>query len=896
MAEDALNPEAVRIAANDDGRWWRWGPYLAERQWGTVREDYSVDGEAWEYFPHDHARSRAYRWGEDGLAGWSDENQRICLSLALWNGVDPFLKERLFGLTNHEGNHGEDVKELYYYLDATPSHSYLRMLYKYPQAAFPYQQLRHESARRGTADTEYELADTGVFHDGRYFDVVVEYAKDGPDDTLMRVTATNRGPDPAPLHLLPQVTLRNTWSWDATTTRPQLSRRSATELVIRHSADGDYQLVCDGAPEVLVTENESNRARLWGQIAAEPTYCKDAFHDWLVGGRTEAVNPAGQGTKAAFAHAVALAPGESAVVRLRLRPQERDLPGAFQDFDALVARRRAEADTFYDSLAGTLGHEERRVQRQAYAGLIWNKQFYHFNVRRWLEGDPAGPPPPAERRQGRDSRWRHLDACEVLSVPDAWEFPWFASWDLAFHAVPLARLDPAFAKRQLDLLTREWYLHPNGQLPAYEWAFGDALPPVHAWAAWRVFEIDRAARGDGGDVAFLERVFHKLLLNFTWWVNREDPDGRNIFQGGFLGLDNIGVFDRDGPLPAGGRIAQADGTSWMAMYSLNLLRIALELSRTDAVYQDIATKFFEHFLAIAEAMTTVGGGDAGLWDPVDEFYYDELHLPDGTQRPLRLRSMVGLIPLCAVEVLDAAHLDAVPDFTARLDWVLAHRPDLAALVSHWNEPGHSDGRLLSLLRGHRMTRLLARMLDESEFLSPHGIRAMSRDHLAHPFELAYQGQVFTVRYEPGESASRMYGGNSNWRGPVWFPVNYLLIESLRRFQGYYGDGFQVECPTGSGLYLTLAEVAAELTARLIGLFLPDATGRRPFQGPAGPLADDPHFRDQLLFHEYFDGDTGRGLGASHQTGWTALVAELLYHTGHSTAETSAPPRTTRRAD
>ena len=875
--------EAERMATNHDGRWWRWGPYLAERQWGTVREDYSPDGEAWEYFPHDHARSRAYRWGEDGLAGWSDEEQRICLSLALWNGADPFLKERLFGLTNHEGNHGEDVKELYYYLDGTPSHSYLRMLYRYPIDAFPYQQLRQENAARGTDQTEFELVDTGIFDDRRYFDVVIEYAKAGPDDTLMRITATNRSTTAARLDLLPQVTLRNRWAWDDGAPRPRITAIAAARCLIAETGYPDYSLEVEGHPTVLFTDNESNRQRLWGVSSTEPVFAKDAFHSWVVDGNTGAVNPAGEGTKVGFHQSALIAPGESQVLRLRLRPQAEAATAAFEEFDALMERRRGEADQFYDDLAGDLTAEQRQVQRAAYAGLIWNKQFYHFNVRRWLDGDPDELPPPAARRRGRDSRWSHLDACEVLSMPDTWEFPWFASWDLAFHAVTLARLDPAFAKRQLDLLTREWYLHPNGQLPAYEWAFGDALPPVHAWAAWRVFEMDRSARGDTGDLAFLERVFHKLLLNFTWWVNREDPDGRNIFQGGFLGLDNIAIVDRDDPLPSGGRIAQADGTSWMAMYALNMLRIALELARHDAVYQDIATKFFEHFLAIAEAMTAVGESESGLWDPVDEFYYDELHLPDGSQVPLRLRSVVGLIPLCAVEVLDAAHLEALPDFAARLAWVLAHRPALAALVSRWNEPGEGERHLLSLLRGHRMKRLLARMLDPAEFLSDHGVRSMSRHHLAQPFRIDLGGRTFTVSYEPGESASRMYGGNSNWRGPVWFPVNFLIIESLQRFHAYYGDAFRIECPSGSGQWTTLRGVADELATRLIGLFLPDATGRRACQGPAPRPVQDPAFHDPLLFHEYFDGDTGRGLGASHQTGWTALVAELLYRVGHPTA-------------
>jgi hypothetical protein len=877
----ARTAEANRIAENDDGRWWRWGPYLSERQWGTVREDYSADGSAWDYFPHDHARSRAYRWGEDGLAGFSDVNQEVCLSLALWNGQDPILKERLFGLTNGEGNHGEDVKELYYYLDATPSHSYLRMLYKYPHAAFPYNAIIEANANRGVADREFELLDTGVFDGQRYFDVEVEYAKAAPDDILMRVTVHNRGPETATCHVMPQVLFRNTWSWDHDAPRPALMRTGPASVTLIHTDHSRQRLHSDGTPTLIFTENESNSERLWGVTAEQPQYVKDAFHAWVIDGNHAAVNPAQEGTKAGFLRELAIPPGESRQLRLRLT--ELDHQEALADFDTALATRRAEADAFYDQMHGTLNADARNVQRQAYAGLIWSKQVFRFDVRRWLAGDPTQPPPPAVRRRGRNSGWQHLDAFEVLSMPDAWEYPWFAAWDLAFHTIPLARLDPAFAKQQLDVLTREWYLHPNGQLPAYEWAFGDVNPPVHAWATWRVFQIDREQRGDAGDLVFLERVFHKLLLNFTWWVNRKDSDGRNIFQGGFLGLDNIGLFDRSAPLPTGGHMHQSDGTSWMAMYSLNLLQISLELALHNPVYQDIATKFFEHFLAIAHAMTDMGGDGVGLWDEEDEFFYDELHLPDGKHVPLKVRSMVGLIPLFAVEVMEHSCLDELPEFARRLNWFLEQRPDLATLVSRWYEPGTGERHLLSLLRGHRMKRLLTRLLDETEFLAPHGVRALSRYHLDHPYSLTINGgATHTVQYEPGESSSRLFGGNSNWRGPIWFPVNYLLIESLLKFHRYYGDDFRIECPTGSGEYTTIRGVAEELTRRLTSLFMPDAAGRRPIFGNDELFQSDPHFRDHLLFHEYFHGDDGHGLGASHQTGWTALVAELLHIT--STAE------------
>jgi hypothetical protein len=881
------NAERQRLAEDRAGEqpWRRWGPYLSERQWGTVREDYSAGGNAWDYLPHDHARSRAYRWGEDGIAGFSDEMQRLCLSLALWNGRDPILKERLFGLTNDEGNHGEDVKELYYYLDATPTHAYLKMLYKYPQAAFPYRQLVEENRRRGADADEFELLDTGVFDDDRYFDVFVEYAKAAPDDILMRVTVHNRGPEAARLWLLPQLVFRNTWSWAANSERPRLSA-SEGAILAEHGVLGTYRLSVDGPATLLFCDNETNVRRLFDQPGATGFY-KDAFHAHLIDGDAAAVNPAQTGTKAAALVEWTVPAGGSEQLRLRLAPQV-GRPGAapspFADFDAIFALRLQEADAFYAALQqGTLDADARLVQRQAFAGMIWSKQFFHYNVRSWLAGDPAQPPPPAQRRKGRNRDWGHVDCAEVISMPDKWEYPWFAAWDLAFHCLPLALVDAEFAKGQLVLLAREWYMHPNGQMPAYEWAFGDVNPPVHAWATFRVFQIDRKQRreadpSDPGDLAFLERVFQKLLLNFTWWVNRKDEQGRNIFQGGFLGLDNIGCFDRSQPLPTGGFINQADGTSWMAMYCLNLLRISIELAQHNPVYEDIATKFLEHFLAIAAAINGVGEGAMGLWDETDQFYFDHLSLPDGRNLPLRIHSIVGLIPLFAVQPIEPAMISQLPEFSARLEWYLKHRPDLASLVSNWEQPGQGNRRLLSLLRGHRMKALLRRMLDETRFLSDHGIRSLSKEHEAEPFRIDIDGQTYEVPYWPAESRSRLFGGNSNWRGPVWMPINFLIIESLQKFHHYYGDDFKVECPTGSGRWLNLNEVADELSRRLGGLFLAGADGKRAVLNYHPKLVGDPHFRDHLLFHEYFHADNGRGIGASHQTGWTGVVAKLLQRT------------------
>jgi hypothetical protein len=874
-----MNTERERMLANVPGHdgWHHWGPYLSERQWGTVREDYSAGGTAWEYFPHDHARSRAYRWGEDGIAGFSDGNQLVCLSLALWNGADPILKERLFGLTNAQGNHGEDVKEHYFYLDATPTHSYLKMLYKYPQLTFPYDDLVAENARRGTELPEYELLDTGVFAEDRYFDVFVEYAQGEPGDVLMKITAWNRGAAPAVLHLLPQLVLRNTWTWEPGSVKPQLRALEDGSIGIEPASMGMSRLYIDGKAQLLFTENETNAPRLWN--IGGPGYFKDGFHERIVGGRTEAVNPARTGTKAGVWLECTIPSGGKEVHRLRLTRRAVEHP--FEDFEDCLTERRDEADHYYADLQRDIASaDERVVQRQAFAGLIWSKQFYYLDNARWLKGDPGQPVPPESHRCGRNAEWRNLNNADIISMPDKWEYPWYASWDLAFHCIPFALIDPVFAKHQLVLLTREWYMRPNGQIPAYEWAFSDVNPPVHAWATWRVYQIDRKHNGGSGDLEFLERVFHKLMLNFTWWVNRKDNLGKSIFQGGFLGLDNIGVFDRSAQLPTGGYINQSDGTSWMAMYSLNLMRIALELAEHNHVYEDIASKFFEHFLDIARAMSSMYASDTGLWDEEDQFYYDVLNLPDDKQVRLRVRSMVGLIPLFAVETLEPELLEKLPGFRKRLEWFLNHRPDLARLVSHWESPGRGQRRLLSLLRGHRMKKLLRRMLDESEFLSDYGVRALSRAHLAHPFVLKVGDVDQSVRYAPGESETRQFGGNSNWRGPIWFPLNFLIVESLQKFHHYYGNDFKVECPTGSGHFLTIDQVATELSHRLSRIFLKDAKGERPVMRHQPQLQTDPYYRDCIPFYEYFHGDTGRGVGASHQSGWTSLIAKLLMPRPH----------------
>ncbi|HKD41794.1 MAG TPA: glucosidase [Myxococcaceae bacterium] len=859
---------------NRSHHWKRWGPYLSERAWGTVREDYSAYGTAWDYFPHDHARSRAYRWNEDGIAGICDRHQRLCFALALWNGRDPILKERLFGLTGQEGNHGEDVKELYYYLDSTPTHSYMRYLYKYPQAEYPYADLVERNRQAGRAGSEYELLDTGVFDEDKYFDVFIDYAKADIEDILVRIEVFNRGADKADLDLLPTLWFRNTWSWGADPRRPILRAEGSTKtrstVRAEHPDEGNFFLHCDGAPELLFTENETNTERLFGVPNRTP-YVKDGIDSYLVHRRAEAVNPDCVGTKCAARYRLSVEPGGSAVVKLRLNRRASAAGGAVGwDFDTLFTARKAEADEFYQTIIPRdVSPDAKNVMRQALGGLLWSKQFYHYVVRDWLSGDPSQPVPPGSRRGGRNSDWKHLHNADVLSMPDKWEYPWYASWDLAFHCIPLAIVDADFAKEQLILLLREWYMHPNGQIPAYEWAFNDVNPPVLAWAAWRVYKIDKKRRGVG-DRKFLARVFHKLMLNFTWWVNRKDAEGRNVFQGGFLGLDNIGVFDRSAPLPSGGHIEQSDGTSWMAMYCLNMLSIALELACEDDGYEDVASKFWEHFVNIAHAMNTLG-----LWDEEEGFYWDVLHLPDARELPLKIRSMVGLIPLFAVESFEAERIARFPAFSRRLDWFIDNRPDITAGVACMRTPGVNGRRLFSIVDPEKLRRVLQWMLDETEFLSPYGIRSVSQKHRSEPYMLQLNDMSYQVSYEPSESGSGLFGGNSNWRGPIWFPVNYLLIESLQKFHHYLGDTFKVELPSGSGHYATLAEVATELSRRLTRIFLRDASGRRPVYGNHPKLQGDPNFSEVVLFYEYFDGDCGSGVGASHQTGWTALVAKLI---------------------
>jgi hypothetical protein len=893
--------EAERLA-EDAGRnrnWKRWGPYLAERQWGTVREDYSENGDVWEYFPHDHARSRTYRWGEDGLLGICDRQGRLCFALALWNGRDPILKERLFGLTGPEGNHGEDVKEAYFYLDSTPTHSYLKALYKYPQAEFPYDRLVRENQRRGKADLELELADTGAFDDNRYFDVFAEYAKASPDDIAIRITVANRGPDDATLHLLPTVWFRNTWSWgrdgEGYSSRPELRRRDGATVEVSHWTLGRYELQAevadqDHSPDLLFTENESNVERLYGAANPQP-FVKDAFHRAVIQGDTAAVNSAGLGTKAAWHYRLSVPAGGERVVRLRLRLSGAQSQPFGPEFDGIMAGRIREAEEFYrERLPEGVTDDERRVLRQGYAGLLWSKQFYHYIVEHWLEGDPAQPMPPERRVEGRNADWPHVFNRDVISMPDKWEYPWYAAWDLAFHMIPFARIDPHFAKEQLLLLLREWYMHPNGQIPAYEFALGDVNPPVHAWACWRVYKMT-GAQGQR-DQLFLQRAFHKLLLNFTWWVNRKDPDGKNLFAGGFLGLDNIGVFDRSQPLPTGGHLEQADGTAWMAFYCNTMLAMALELASEDPAYEDVASKFFEHFIAIADAINRLGG--TGLWSEEDGFYYDQLHA-DGMHTPLRIRSLVGVMPLIAVEVLDEQKFGHLEGFKKRMQWFLENRQDLARQIACMQPKEIGDGvrRLLALPSRERLERVLGYLLDETEFLSPYGIRSVSRVHREHPYEIQVQGAIHRVDYDPGESSTALFGGNSNWRGPVWFPLNYLILEALERFHHFYGSELKVECPRGSGRMLDLQEVARELAQRLSRIFLADEKGRRPCHGTDQRFATDPHWKDLVLFHEYFHGDSGRGVGASHQTGWTALVLRCIEDLSRSRAVASSPSSSTK---
>jgi hypothetical protein len=883
FAGSHLGAEEARLAedAARTRNWKRWGTYLAERQWGTVREDYSASGECWDYLPHDQARSRAYRWGEDGLLGLCDRQGRLCFALALWNGRDPILKERLFGLTNAEGNHGEDVKECYFYLDATPTYSYAKALYKYPQREFPYRRLVEENRRRGRGEPELDLEDTGVFDDGRYFDVTIEYAKGGPDDLLIRITAANRGDAAATLELLPTLWFRNTWAWGRSGEgywgKPLLWAEKGA-VWARHESLPLMRFDWErrgGGPELLFTENETNHQRLFGTPNGAP-HVKDAFHAYVVGAQRGAVSPEPRGTKAACRYRLEVPAQGEVTLRLRLQPAEEAAgEGIGGDFDALFAQRLGEADAFYaEHLPPRLDAREREVARQAHAGLLWSKQFYHFVVKDWLEGDPAQPPPPAGRREGRNKDWQHLYNRDVVSMPDKWEYPWYAAWDLAFHMLPISRVDPEFAKEQLILFLREWYMHPNGQLPAYEFAFGDVNPPVHAWAAWRVYKM--TGRRGRRDRRFLARVFQKLLLNFTWWVNRKDVEGNNLFTGGFLGLDNIGIFDRSQPLPTGGHIEQADGTAWMAFYAATMMSMALELAPEAPEYEDLASKFFEHFVAIVDAMNALGG--AGLWDELDGFYYDQLH-HDGSHLPLRTRSMVGIIPLFAVEVFDEAHLARLAGFRKRMEWFLTNRADLSRHIS-WlvaGKDGAARKLLLALPSEERLRRVLGYVLDEGEFLSPYGVRSLSRVHAAHPYVFRVGGREYKVGYDPAESTSGLFGGNSNWRGPVWFPLNFLLVEALERYHHFYGDAFRMECPTGSGRLMNLGQVSDEIAARLCRLFLPGADGQRPCHGADRRWAADPHFRELVLFYEYFHGDSGRGLGAAHQTGWTGLVVQCLEH-------------------
>jgi hypothetical protein len=877
-----LSAERARLVETDTSGvpWRRWGPYLSERAWGTVREDYSPGGDAWAYLPFEHAPSRAFRWGEDGLAGMCDDEQTVCLALALWNGADPILKERMYGLTGEQGNHGEDVKEYWWFLDATPTASYLAWRYHYPQGRFPYEDLLAENGRRNRLQPEYELADTGVFDDDRYWSVTVEWAKAGPEELLWRIEVVNAGPDEATIDVLPTLWFRDRWSFGVDESKPTIAVSDTgpdgITLATEHARIGAHVLHASGQPTPLFCDNETNVAKLWG-ASPSPPFPKDGIADHLIHG-TPTVNPARTGTKAALQYRLVVPGGGRAEMRLRFGPPSALSTGAdLEDgFTEMMATRKSEADDFFDRLAPTdATDEERRVMRQAFAGMIWSKQFYHYDVERWLDGDPGQPTPPAERRSGRNATWTHLNNHDVISMPDPWEYPWYASWDLAFHCVALAHLDPTFAKDQLILLCREWFMHPNGQLPAYEWNFGDVNPPVQAWAALRIFQIDYQARGSDGqdatpDFGFLERIFHKLLLNFTWWVNRKDTEGNNVFEGGFLGLDNIGLFDRSRPLPVAGHLELSDGTAWLAMYCLNLLEMAIVLAYHDSVYEDVATKFFEHFTYIASAMRT-----QGLWDDEDGFFYDVVALADGSRVPIRACSMVGVIPLFAITVMEPWVLERMSGFRARMDWFITNKPTFSECVADWTAPGTKGRRLLAAVDDGRLRRALAKVLDPDELLSPHGLRSLSHRHGELPLTLNLGGQSMTLDYEPAESTNYLFGGNSNWRGPVWFPLNYLTIEALRRYHHYFGNSFTVEYPTGSGQQATLSAVADDIARRLVSIFLPGADGRRPVFGGRDLFDKRPAWHDNLPFHEYFHGETGAGLGASHQTGWTGLVADLI---------------------
>ncbi len=888
-----MTKESERLQQQNWKNWKKWGPYLSERQWGTVREDYSATGEAWDYFSHDQARSRAYRWGEDGILGISDDRQLLCFAVALWNGKDPILKERIYGLTGSQGNHGEDVKDYYFYLDSTPTHSYMKGLYKYPQTKFPYAELEVENQQRGRGGMEYELLDTGAFANNNYYDVFVEYAKNTPEDILIKITVVNHGDTPQTLHLLPTLWFRNTWSWDENTIKPTISvsangssRIPYTIIKTYHPKQGDRWLYCEGNPELLFTENETNYQQIFDYDNGSK-YAKDGINNYIVNGQKEDVNPNQIGTKFSPHYQLIIAPGETKSIKLRLSDRSDLAEPLGNEFNVIFKTRLTEADEFYQQInEASLNEDLINIQRQAFAGMLWSEQYYKFDIDRWLNGDPTQPAPPPERKKGRNHQWIHLDNEDIISMPDKWEYPWYAAWDLAFHCLPLALVDPDFAKYQLDIMTREWYMHPNGQIPAYEWAFGDVNPPVHAWATWRVYKIEEKRKGKG-DRTFLERVFQKLLLNFTWWVNRKDAEGSNIFEGGFLGLDNIGVFDRSAPLPTGGHIEQSDGTSWMAMYCLNMLTISLELALENPVYEDMATKFFEHFLYIADAMNHIGGDKTQLWDDEDGFFYDVLHLPNGVIIRLKVRSMVGLIPLFAVTTLEPKVLDKLPGFKQRLEWFINNRTELKKNVACMETPGLGARRMLALCYVTRdrfepedkLRRILEKLLDEDEFLGDYGIRALSSFHKDNPYTFYVNGNENKVSYEPAESSSGLFGGNSNWRGPIWMPVNYLLIESLQKFHHYLGDDFKVECPTGSGNWLNLWEVSQEISSRLTSIFLKDSSQKRPLYGGIEKFQTDPHWQNLILFHEYFHGDNGAGIGANHQTGWTGLVAKLIQQSG-----------------
>jgi hypothetical protein len=872
-SSDQVSTEQQRILNHYDGKanWLKWGPYVSDRQWGTVREDYSSGGDAWNHISHDMARSKAYRWGEDGLGGFSDEKQFLCVALALWNGKDPILKERLFGLTNAQGNHGEDVKEIYYHLDGNPTHSYMKMLYKYPLAEFPYAQLIQENAKRTKEEPEFELMDTGLFDHDHYADVFIEYAKLDEEDILLRYTVFNRSAEQAEIDVVPQLWFRNTWCYGETKVMPEILNQGKNTLLLRSVDIGDYHCYMDGEPKLLFTNNETNNRLLYQWDNGSP-YVKDGINNRIVNGETDAVNCDQTGTKAGLWYHLTITPGECSTVNIRLSKNKNRNP--FADFSKTFDLRIAETDAFYaGKQKGTISADEKNMQRQAWAGLFWNKQFYSYDVNRWLKGDRNQQKPPENRKTGRNSRWKHFVANDVLSMPDKWEYPWFAAWDLAFHCISFASLDPDFAKDQLLLMVSANYMHPNGQLPAYEWDFGDVNPPVHAMAVWHVYLADKKIKGKG-DLDFLIELFNKLLINFTWWVNRKDSEGNNIFEGGFLGLDNVGVFNRSQPIPGGGFLEQADGTSWMAMYALNMLQISMELALHRSVVESMSIKFAEHFLYIAGSISSMGEDSTGLWDDQDGFYYDMLRKPDGGADRLRLRSMIGLIPMYAQIVFDEEKWEKLPRLKAHMAWFMAKRPDLVKLVSHWTDTKGNNQHLLSLLRGHRMKLLLKRMLDTEEFLADSGIRSLSKAYTDQPYSYQLEGTTYAVKYLPAESDSNTFGGNSNWRGPIWMPVNYLIIEALNNFQEYYTDDFKVEYPTRSGEYYSLAEIAAFISQRLKSVFLRNFAGERPAMGGHTKFNHDPHFKDYIMFHEYFDGDTGKGLGASHQTGWTALVALL----------------------